>query len=262
MKKERVKKEKNKKTKKETNTKEKINKSLVTNLVALALITIGYFSPWGREQILNVGFFALSGAITNWLAIFMLFEKVPFIYGSGVVPVHFEEFKKGIKNLISEQFLENEKFQNFTDSTAQYFSNSINSEKLNNLIDYDSIFDSIKDSILKSKIGSMLSMFGGEAVVENFREPSIAKMSVAVTNILEDPKTPEKILEATLTPETTEEIKNKLIDMVDDRLNELTPQMVKEIVQAMIKKHLSWLVVWGGVFGGIIGLVMSFIPTI
>ena len=40
--------------------------------------------------------FALSGGITNWIAIHMLFEKIPF-YGSGVIPKRFEEFKTGIK---------------------------------------------------------------------------------------------------------------------------------------------------------------------
>ena len=34
----------------------------------------------------------------------MLFEKVPFLYGSGVIPAHFEEFKQGINNLMMEQF--------------------------------------------------------------------------------------------------------------------------------------------------------------
>ena len=34
----------------------------------------------------------------------MLFEKVPGLYGSGVVPSRFEEFKEGIRSLIMTQF--------------------------------------------------------------------------------------------------------------------------------------------------------------
>ncbi|MBT5086716.1 MAG: hypothetical protein HOM71_04415, partial [Deltaproteobacteria bacterium] len=51
------------------------DKRLGTNLVALALVGGGLWfnGPW-RETLLNTGLFALSGAITNWLAIYMLFE--------------------------------------------------------------------------------------------------------------------------------------------------------------------------------------------
>ncbi|MDH5582206.1 MAG: hypothetical protein OEY33_09905, partial [Bdellovibrionales bacterium] len=65
--------------------------SLTTNLIAVSIILLGYLSPLYKDQIMSVGFFALSGSITNWLAIHMLFEKVPFLYGSGVIPNRFEE---------------------------------------------------------------------------------------------------------------------------------------------------------------------------
>ena len=76
------------------------NKSLTTNLVALVIIVIGYTSPVYSEIICMTGLFALSGGVTNWLAIHMLFEKVPFFYGSGVIPSRFKEFKLGIKQLV------------------------------------------------------------------------------------------------------------------------------------------------------------------
>ena len=51
-----------------------INKSLLSNVVALMLVMVGYLmeSPYQR-YILNTGLFALSGGITNWLAVHMLF---------------------------------------------------------------------------------------------------------------------------------------------------------------------------------------------
>ena len=39
----------------------------------------------------------------------MLFEKVPGLYGSGVVPSRFEEFKEGIAHLMMKQFFTEEK---------------------------------------------------------------------------------------------------------------------------------------------------------
>lgn len=53
----------------------RLNKSLVTNLLAAALVVVGYLM--NSAIVLNVGLFALSGAITNWVAVYMLFEKVP-----------------------------------------------------------------------------------------------------------------------------------------------------------------------------------------
>ena len=73
-----------------------MNKSFITNFLALIAIIIGY--AVANNIIFTVGLFALSGAITNWLAIHMLFERVPFLYGSGVIPARFEDFKKAIKS--------------------------------------------------------------------------------------------------------------------------------------------------------------------
>jgi uncharacterized membrane protein YheB (UPF0754 family) len=62
---------------------------------------------------LYTGLFALSGAVTNWLAIYMLFERVPGLYGSGVIPLHFETFKTSIHELIMHQFFNRENVEQF-----------------------------------------------------------------------------------------------------------------------------------------------------
>lgn len=72
----------------------------MTNLIAVLIIAAGYLGPVQSELMKSIGFFALSGAVTNWLAIHMLFEKVPFLYGSGVIPNRFDEFKLAIKDLM------------------------------------------------------------------------------------------------------------------------------------------------------------------
>ncbi len=51
-----------------------MNKSFITNLISLLLLMAGLLLP--NNWLLMVGLFALSGALTNWLAIYMLFEKV------------------------------------------------------------------------------------------------------------------------------------------------------------------------------------------
>ena len=69
-----------------------LNKNFLTNFLACVLILIGVLLD--HTLIPNMGLFALAGAITNTLAILMLFERVPFLYGSGVIPLRFNEFKR------------------------------------------------------------------------------------------------------------------------------------------------------------------------
>ena len=67
-----------------------MNMSTATNAISLLITIIGYGLPVYDGIIFDTGIFALSGALTNWLAIYMLFEKVPYLYGSGVIPSRFE----------------------------------------------------------------------------------------------------------------------------------------------------------------------------
>ena len=235
-----------------------MNKSLGTNLIALLVILTGYLSPWFSEQILSVGFFALSGAITNWLAIYMLFEKVPLLYGSGVVPLHFREFKDGIRHLIMTEFFTKENLEKFFTESSDAMIPDINLEKAIDSVDYDRIFDSLTLVIMESKFGSMLGLFGGADALNSFREPFIIKIKEFVKLETESPSFKEAIADSIETGNLTEKVEAQVEGIVTRRLDELTPEMVKKIIQDMIKKHLGWLVIWGGVFGGVIGLAMSF----
>lgn len=204
------------------------------------------------------GMFALSGAITNWLAIYMLFEKVPGLYGSGVIPSRFEEFKCGIKEMIMGQFFTAENIQKFFASAAGGDSHAALVKKVNGAIDYDLLFERLVESIMASSFGGMLGMFGGEAALKPLRDPFKEKMEMTVVEILESEKFKNAIAGGDGETSLGETIVGKVEGIVDARLDELTPQMVKEIIQDMIRQHLGWLVVWGGVFGGLIGLITAY----
>lgn len=235
----------------------KINKSLVTNLIALITLIAGIYSPIYRQEIFNIGIFALSGAITNWLAIYMLFEKVPGLYGSGVIPSRFEEFKTGIKDLVMGQFFSNQNLEKFFKNNVQNFEDSINLDPIINSIDYHNIFNKLIAVITSSPMGGMLAMFGGEGVLRPFEAPFIEKIKESLDEMKSSEQFKKALQETVSKSPITEEIAEKIEEIVDKRLNELTPQLVKEIIQEMIRKHLGWLVVWGGVFGGLIGLAST-----
>lgn len=96
-----------------------LDKSVLTNLVAFALVVAGFSLPEpAATWLLSIGLFALSGSVTNWLAIHMLFERVPGFYGSGVIPLHFEEFKRGIRKLIMQQFFNQENIDKFLQTSG------------------------------------------------------------------------------------------------------------------------------------------------
>ncbi len=229
-------------------------KSLITNLLALILLVVGYFSPWYRDQIFATGVFALSGALTNWLAIYMLFEKVPGLYGSGVVPNRFEEFKAGIRALVMGQFFTQENLDRFFADAAH--DHALDPKAVTGIMDHDKIFNKLLEAIIESQFGSMLGMFGGAAALEPLRGPFRTKIDESIEEIISSPEAQNLLIQGA--GMNSEMMIQKIENVVNQRLDELTPKMVKEIVQEMIEQHLGWLVVWGGVFGGLIGFVTSF----
>ncbi len=234
------------------------NKSFLTNLIAILIIVAGYLCPLEPELMKSIGFFALSGAVTNWLAIHMLFEKVPLLYGSGVIPNRFDEFKFAIKDLMMKQFFTQENVEQFIEAEEQQGSNVLNIDPLLNAIDYDKIYEGLVTSIMESSFGSMLQMMGGEQALTPLREPFVKKLKTTLREMVESDRFKDVLRLGLDSHKIGRDIVSKIETIIDKRLNELTPKLVKEIVQKIIKVHLGWLVVWGGVFGGILGAVFSF----
>lgn len=233
-----------------------MNKSLLTNIIALALLAGGHQT--GNQIAFYAGLFAFSGAITNWLAIHMLFEKVPGLYGSGVIPARFEEFKAAIKNLMMEQFFTQENIDKFL-SKEIAGGKSLNLEPVIEKIDFNPTFDSLVDVIANSQFGGMLAMFGGTEALQPMKQPFVDKMKEAIVDMSQSDTIKEALKEQFEAPAMMDEIRTNVENIIDQRLSELTPKLVKEMVQKMIKQHLGWLVVWGGVFGGLIGVASSFV---
>ncbi|MEX0738735.1 MAG: hypothetical protein WD071_05285 [Pseudohongiella sp.] len=232
---------------------------MITNLAALVLTGLGIVlpAPYGA-LVLGTGLFALSGALTNSLAIHMLFERVPGFYGSGVIALHFEEFKSGIKDLIMQQFFSAENLDRFFD--AQTVMNSGVEKLLPTMIDeldLDKAFDSLAEAIMQSSMGGMIGMIGGPKALDGLRQPFAQRMREYLHDFVASPVFASALSEKVSAVSHSEAVLGRIEELVDRRLQELTPQQVKMIVQKMIKQHLGWLVVWGGVVGGMLGLVFA-----
>ncbi len=234
-----------------------MNKSDITNIITILIMAFGYSN--GNDLIYMVGLFAFSGAITNSLAIHMLFEKVPFLYGSGVIESKFSQFKISIHNLLMNQFFTKENLTKFFQEEVNSAKKTIDFEKILNKTDFSPAYDSLKESVMQSSFGGMLGMFGGEAALEPLREPFTKKLQASIISISASDAFQEVVNEALKSEDLSQDVYEKLSRIVNLRLEELTPKMVKEIVQEMIKEHLGWLVIWGAVFGGVIGLFSALI---
>lgn len=229
------------------------DKSFLTNLASLLLVGAGYVSPWGSELIRSTGWFALSGAVTNWLAIYMLFERIPGLYGSGIIPLKFEEFKAGIRRMMMQQFFTRENIGRFLGSQG---SRTFEGHLLIEAIDFEILLAKLIDAVQASAFGPMLAMFGGiEGLKNSLRQPFEGKMREAIQEIIESERFASIIQKVVAQDFGSDKWTAQIEQVVAARLDELTPQMVKQIIQDMIRSHLGWLVVWGGVFGALMGLI-------
>ncbi|PHS38352.1 MAG: DUF445 domain-containing protein [Sulfurovum sp.] len=233
-----------------------MSKSLITDLLSILLIGLSFIVPHPyHDQLLFTGLFAFSGAVTNQLAIHMLFEKVPFLYGSGVIEKNFESFKESIRVMIMKQFFTKEQLGDFFAKEEQ----KINLAPLVESADFSPAFDALSKTVMESKFGGAINMFGGEEALEGLREPFAKKLKSAVSSIVSSSAFKAQLDHHIQNSALSDDMIDSVETLITKRLDELTPKMVKELVQELIKEHLGWLVVWGGVFGGLIGLISSFI---
>jgi uncharacterized membrane protein YheB (UPF0754 family) len=232
-----------------------MSKSLATDLFSLLLIVLSFIVPSVyHDTLLFTGLFAFSGAVTNQLAIHMLFEKVPFLYGSGVIEKNFATFKVSIKEMIMKQFFTKEQLGHFFAHEEQ----KIDLKPLVEGADFTPAFEALTKTVMESQFGGAISMFGGEEALEGLREPFSRKLKSAVSSIVSSETFKAQLDHHIQNSVLSEDMIHSVEGLISRRLEELTPKMVKELVQELIKEHLGWLVVWGGVFGGLIGLLSSF----
>ena len=232
-----------------------MNKSLMTDICSVLFIVLSFVVPEHyHTPILFIGLFALSGAITNQLAIHMLFEKVPFLYGSGIIEKNFTVFKSSIKEMIMKQFFTKEQLGKFFAQEEK----KIDLTPLVEQADFSVAFDALSKTVMESKFGGAVAMFGGEEALDGLREPFSRKLKSAVSSIVSSDVFRAQLDHHIQNSVLSQDMIDSVEGLITKRLEELTPKMVKELVQELIKEHLGWLVVWGGVFGGLIGLISSF----
>ena len=233
-----------------------LSKSHITDIISIIFIIISFYiaEPYSTP-ILYIGLFAFSGAVTNQLAIYMLFNRVPLLYGSGVIENNFESFKKSIKDMIMKQFFTKEQLEKFFANEEK----KINLAPIVESTDFKPAFMALKQSVMESKLGDMLNLFGGEKALAPLEEPFSRKLKSAVIKIVTSDTFKTQLNHHLATSSLQSDLISSIDTLITKRLNDLTPEMVNSLVQELIESHLGWLVIWGGLFGGLIGLISSII---
>ena len=155
-----------------------MNKTLTTNFVAAVILVSSFIESPYQNILFNIGAFALSGSLTNNLAVYMLFEKIPLIYGSGVVQNNFDQFRVAIKGLVLEEFFNRDNVLGLLNNTETQ-----NASGISRFINPNRVFDEFVEAIQASSLSGMLSMVGGTKALEPLRAPITEKFSQLVLEV-------------------------------------------------------------------------------
>ncbi|MGQ9591884.1 MAG: hypothetical protein ACUVYA_16510 [Planctomycetota bacterium] len=253
----------------------RVDKGTLSNCASAAALLAGLSLPRGPVQgfVLAVGLFAFGGGITNSLAVKMLFDRIPFLIGSGVIPARFREIRTKIRQLIMTHFFAPRNLEEYfrehrTDFDPRRYLKGAegrglvsafleaNWEKIASPQVIEPIVDRQIQKLLDSPMGGVLIMVGVDNVkptVTQFVAGLVAQMRTRVLDMAAGvgPDLTVEIDERKLSEDLCAHVEN----LLESKLRELDAQRVKRLLEEVIRRHLGWLVVWGNVCGGILGLL-------
>ncbi len=237
-------------------------RGMISNFVSLAMLGAGLAltlasadtvspavlaaGPW----LLAAGVFGFAGGITNWLAVKMLFDRVPLLYGSGVIPNRFREIRATIKHLIMAHFFDEDYLRRFFEEHGSELTGGGNlEEELTQLLASDQADVAIEAELEKLKqgpMGMMVKMAGNDilkVIIKQFMGGLVTRIAPVAEARLR-----EKAIDVPA-------LRIQVDQLLEVKLEELTPDIVKAMMERVMREHLGWLIVWGNVFGAAIGLL-------
>ena len=234
--------------------------NLITFLIfifGILLYTLVDSNHTSIKFILSAGIFGFSGGITNWLAVKMLFERVPLLYGSGVIPNRFKDIRQAIKTTLMESFFDREYLETYLQEKSSDFLQSINIATLIS----DKLKDPSIDSFILNKFmeisrkpeGAFLMMFAN--MVPGGMEGMLKMIKPLLINLSEEMS---QQLMTTFSLETKidiDKIRIEIDKFLTTKVEQITPEMLKKIIEDVIREHLGWLIIWGNIFGALLGII-------
>ena len=198
--------------------------------------------------------FGFAGGVTNWLAVKMLFDEIPGVYGSGIIPKQFKQIRNTIKEMIMDTFFEPAFLQKQLSSKlgGMVGPDQVEAQLVAALEsqEFSEIINQKMTELSSSPMGAMVTMAGINAnSIKPFLKPFVKAISVKVA-----PMVGEIVNGGTGAGSPIMKLRDEVNRLMEERLKELTAQRVKGLIEAVMRAHLGWLVVWGNIFGGLIGV--------
>lgn len=225
-------------------------------IMIIGILLKHYVDDTFSRYVLAFGLFGFAGGITNWLAVKMLFDRIPFLLGSGVIPRQFKEIRRAIKEAVLQMFFDKAFLESYLGPRSRELLTSMDLPKMltdtMTSPDFDQMFVEKLSELANRPEGMMLqtmaSMFGGVELMAPTLKPMLVSFGQEMVQAVVDKFDPTKII-------SVDKIVMELDILMEEKLLQLTPERVKEIMEGVIRDHLGWLVIWGNVFGGVIGII-------
>lgn len=251
--------------------KPRLEKGFLSNLTTFSLMVIGFFMVLAAklngvgnkyyigQYVLAVGLFGFSAGFTNWIAIKMLFDRVPFLYGSGIIPRQFKQIRQAVKDTIMKTFFDKEYLEKYGRQKLGELAGSINiEEKVRGLLQssaVDIIIDRKLAELQARQEGMILAMMGlSPEMLKPMVKPFVVGMASDVAPLLMDAVMGKEDGRSLV---DFDHLRTELDSLMTTKLEELTPEMVKKLLEDVMRDHLGWLIVWGNLLGGLLGLVLE-----
>ena len=231
-------------------------------LLQAALFALGVALSFSRGKsdsfaslVLAFGLFGFAGGVTNWLAVKMLFDRIPGLIGSGVIPRRFQDILGALKTMIIETFFEEKFLRAYLDERSGTLLEGLDLKgRLEGAMGgpgFDEKLATKLEQLSTTPEGMMLAtlapMFGGFQTMVPMIKPMLVGVGLELVTTLTDNFDLNEVMDV-------KKVRAEIERVLDQRMQTLTPAKVKRMMSTVIKEHLGWLVVWGNVFGGLIGI--------
>jgi uncharacterized membrane-anchored protein YjiN (DUF445 family) len=248
-----------------TGLKKFLNKGDLSNLATFIIMLLGvlvevvFVNSGDLQQkynfVLAFGLFGFAGGITNWLAVKMLFDRIPGLIGSGVIPNRFREIRGALKDTIMRSFFDEQHLQQYIETKGPEMMAKCNlAGRVETFIaspEFDGILIAQLEELSTTPEGAMLMM-----LKQMMPFPMLVTMvKPMLNNVAKDMVAralPTSNLGAVL---DLKAVRAEIDGVMEEKLQLLTADIIKRLIEDVIREHLGWLVVWGNVFGGLIGVI-------
>ncbi|XP_077862002.1 uncharacterized protein LOC102804320 [Saccoglossus kowalevskii] len=209
-----------------------------------------------------VGIFGFAGGLTNWIAVKMIFFRIPGIPGSGIISRHFIEIRHCLSGIVLESFFDKEFLSEYLKDKYEDFAEAINlDECLNEVMKTEKMND-----ILNKCIDEILTKPEGiHAQSSTSSEKDSVHKKIILKQILEKvclDNLPLLVKDIKSLVVSGENIRQQLEILLKTKENRMTANQVNKITKNLIGHHLSWLIIWGSIFGALIGLITELCTTV